>query len=156
LVPTSATTPDTNHGIGGRAAAVPESFRLESRADSGPSTTPIGAGNMTRDSLTTECFVVLRIRWLIKGHEQPPLAGPPRCQSSQSINAMDNNCRINRFFNLINEPDQARKAGHIVIDEALPAGRTSYYGPQGIRSRYGAVTEDRQAINGKFSEEPTK
>jgi hypothetical protein len=49
--PDQRTTPGANHGIGGRAAAVPESFRLESRADSGPSTITIGAGNMTRDSL---------------------------------------------------------------------------------------------------------
>jgi hypothetical protein len=34
---------------------------------------------------------------------------------------MDNNGKINLFYKLINEPDQARKAGHIVIDEALPA-----------------------------------
>jgi hypothetical protein len=39
-----------NHDIGGRAAAVPDSFRLESRADSGPSTIPIGDGNMTGGS----------------------------------------------------------------------------------------------------------
>jgi aspartate dehydrogenase len=34
---------------------------------------------------------------------------------------MDNSFIINRFCNLIKEPDQARKAGNIVIDEALPA-----------------------------------
>ena len=42
-----------------------------------------------------------------------------------------------------------------MIDEALPAAEPANMVLREIRSRYGAVTEDRQAINGKFSEEPT-
>src|ERR1700733_8063494 len=77
-----------------------------------------------------------------KGSRAASIGRSTRCQSSQLINPMDNSFTINRFCNLINEPDQARKAGHIVIDEALPAAEPANM----VLRESAAVTAQSQRI----------